>query len=114
MDETFQKPELLAPAGGFDQLRYAIYFGADAVYLAADRFGLRQRATNFALDQIPAAVAYAHQRGVQVHLTCNALMDAHDLEALPPYLEALAAAGVDALIISDLGALRLAKKYAPG
>ncbi|MEG1512812.1 MAG: U32 family peptidase [Raoultibacter sp.] len=114
MDETFQKPELLAPAGGFDQLRYAIYFGADAVYLAADRFGLRQRATNFALDQIPAAVAYAHQHGVQVHLTCNALMDAHDLEALPPYLEALAAAGVDALIISDLGALRLAKKYAPG
>ncbi|MEG0070395.1 MAG: U32 family peptidase [Raoultibacter sp.] len=113
MNRNLEKPELLAPAGGFDQLRYAIHFGADAVYLATDRFGLRQRATNFPLEEVAAAVVYAHERGAQVHVTCNALMNADDLGALPAYLETLAAAEIDALIMSDLGALRLARRYAP-
>ena len=107
-------PELLAPAGGLPQLEAAVRFGADAVYLAANRFGLRQRAANFALDDVPAAVAHAHAAGVRVYVAANALMDADDLAALPPYLETLAAAGVDAFIVSDLGALRLAQRYAPG
>lgn len=106
-------PELLAPAGGQAQLEAAIRFGADAVYLAADRFGLRQRAANFALDDVPAATAHAHAAGARVYVTLNALMDADDLAALPAYLEALAAAGVDAFIVSDLGALRLAQRHAP-
>ena len=105
--------ELLAPAGGFSQLEAAIKFGADAVYLAADRFGMRARATNFSLSDIPSAVEIAHAAGVSVHVTCNILMSDSDLETLPEYLQALDAAGVDALIISDLGALRLARKYAP-
>lgn len=105
--------ELLAPAGGFSQLEAAIKFGADAVYLAADRFGMRARATNFSLSDIPRAVEIAHAAGVFVHVTCNILMSDSDLETLPEYLQALDAAGVDALIISDLGALRLARKYAP-
>ena len=105
--------ELLAPAGGFSQLEAAIKFGADAVYLAADRFGMRARATNFSLSDIPRAVEIAHAAGVSVHVTCNILMSDSDLETLPEYLQALDAAGVDALIISDLGALRLARKYAP-
>lgn len=107
------KPELLAPAGGMDQLRYALYYGADAVYLAADRFGLRQRASNFSLDDIPAAVAFAHEHGAKVYVTCNVLMESGDLKALPAYLEALDAAGADAVIVSDLGALRLAQRHAP-
>ena len=105
--------ELLAPAGGFSQLEAAIKFGADAVYLAADRFGMRARATNFSLSDIPRAVEIAHAAGVSVHVTCNILMSDSDLETLPEYLRALDAAGVDALIISDLGALRLARQYAP-
>lgn len=105
--------ELLAPAGGFSQLKAAIKFGADAVYLAADRFGMRARATNFSLSDIPRAVEIAHAAGVSVHVTCNILMSDSDLETLPEYLRALDAAGVDALIISDLGALRLARQYAP-
>lgn len=105
--------ELLAPAGGFSQLEAAIKFGADAVYLAADRFGMRARATNFSLFDIPRAVEIAHAAGVSVHVTCNILMSDSDLETLPEYLRALNAAGADALIISDLGALRLARQYAP-
>ena len=105
--------ELLAPAGGFSQLEAAIKFGADAVYLAADRFGMRARATNFSLSDIPRAVEIAHAAGVSVHVTCNILMSDSDLETLPEYLRALDAADVDALIISDLGALRLARQYAP-
>lgn len=105
--------ELLAPAGGFSQLDAAINFGADAVYLAADRFGMRARATNFSLDDIPCAVKRAHAAGVSVHVTCNIVMSDSDLQKLPAYLQALDAAGVDALIISDLGALRLARTYAP-
>ena len=73
MDERIHM-ELLAPAGGMEQLRAAVQFGADAVYLAADRFGMRARAANFRLDEIPAAVAFAHDHGVKVHVACNILM----------------------------------------
>ncbi len=97
-----------------DQLAYAVHFGADAVYLACDRFGLRQRAANFSLDELPRAVALAHAADVRVYVTLNAAMGGDDIAALPVYLEALAAAGVDACIVSDLGAVRLAKRYAPG
>lgn len=106
--------ELLAPAGGQSQLEAALRFGADAVYLACDRFGMRQRAENFALADIPDAVRLAHDAGAAVHVTLNTLMDADDIDALPGYLEALADAGVDAFIVSDLGAFTLAQEHAPG
>lgn len=105
--------ELLAPAGGREQLEYAIRFGADAVYLAVDRFGMRRRATNFTMDDLPGAVRYAHDRGVAVHLACNTVMHESDLASLRHYLEQAQQAGVDALIVSDLGALRLARAHAP-
>ncbi len=106
-------PELLAPAGGWEQLQYAIRFGADAVYLATDRFGMRQRAENFPLDEVPRAVAYAHKYGVRVHVTCNTLMHEADFETLPGYLRALKEAGADAVLVSDLGALEQAREVAP-
>lgn len=106
--------ELLAPAGGRFQLEAALRFGADAVYLACDRFGMRQRAEIFALADIPDAVRLAHDAGAAVHVTLNTLMDADDIDALPGYLEALADAGVDAFIVSDLGAFTLAQEHAPG
>ncbi len=108
-----KKPELLAPAGGWEQLEYAIRFGADAVYLATDRFGLRQRADNFSLEELPAAVSYAHEHGVSVHITCNAQMHEDDFLELPRYLQAIDEAGVDAVLVSDLGALRCAREKAP-
>ena len=105
--------ELLASAGGMDQLRAAVRFGADAVYLAADRFGMRARAANFALDELPEAVRVAHEAGVRVHVACNVLMMPDDLDALPAYLRAVQDAGADALIIGDLGAAVLAREHAP-
>ena len=112
-NQTAHIPELLAPAGGRAQLEAAVRFGADAVYLACDRFGLRQRASNFALDDVPAAVVCAHTAGAKAYVAVNALMDADDVAALPAYLEALDAAGADALIVSDLGAFSLARRHAP-
>lgn len=105
--------ELLAPAGGIDQLRAAVRFGADAVYLATERFGMRARASNFTLEDLPQAVAEAHAAGAKVHVACNILMGQSDLPQLPAYFEALQDAGVDACIISDLGAFSLARRYAP-
>ena len=113
MFERNHTPELLAPAGGRAQLEAAVRFGADAVYFACDRFGLRQRAENFALDEVPSAVACAHASGARAYVALNTLMDADDVAALPAYLEAFDAAGADALIVSDLGALSLARKHAP-
>ena len=107
------RAELLAPAGGWSQLKAAIRYGADAVYLACDKFGMRARADNFALDEMPAVVAYAHDHGVAVHVTLNTLMDARDIAELPSYMEALDEAGADAFIIGDLGAFSLARKHAP-
>lgn len=89
-------------------------FGADAVYLACDKFGMRARASNFSLEEMPAVVAYAHDNGVKAHVTLNTLMKQGDLPVLPEYVEALAGAGTDAFIIGDLGAFALAKKHAPG
>lgn len=106
-------PELLAPAGGIEQLRYALHFGADAIYCATDRFGLRQRAENFSLEDMSEVCAISHDSQAQVFVTCNAYMDSDDIKALPAYFESLEQSGVDGLIISDLGAFRLAKKHAP-
>ena len=109
-----RRMELLAPAGGMEQLEYAINFGADAVYLAIDRFGMRRRAENFTAETLPAAVAYAHAHGVKVHVTANIAMRNDDIEELPAYFALLRDAEVDAAIISDMGALAIAREVAPG
>ena len=81
--------------------------------LATDRFGMRKRASNFTCDDLPRVVAYAHGRGVAVHVACNVVMGEADVAELPAYLELVEAAGADALIGSDLGALHLARRHAP-
>lgn len=106
-------PELLAPAGGMEQLEYALYFGADAVYLGCDKFGLRERAANFSLEELPIAVAKAHEAGAKVYVTLNAYAHDTDLEELASYVRAIAAAGADAAIVSDLGVLSVVKQNAP-
>ena len=107
------KPELLAPAGDFERLRMAVLYGADAVYLAGTAFGMRSFAGNFAPEELPGAVAFAHSHGVRVHVTVNTMPRNHEISCLPAYLEQLQEAGVDALILADMGAFSLAGKYAP-
>lgn len=105
--------ELLAPAGGPEQLRAAIRFGADAVYLSGKRWGMRARANNFSNDELADAVAYAHGHNASVHVTINTLLYDRDLDELPAYLRFLNDVGVDAVIVADLGALLLAREHAP-
>lgn len=113
MTKSLSELELLAPAGGMAQAKTALRFGADALYLACDRFGMRQRADNFSFEEIKTAVDLAHAQNARVYVTLNTVMDNADVAALPAYLEALAAASVDAFIVSDLGAFSLAQQYAP-
>lgn len=105
--------ELLAPAGNFNKMKTAINFGANAVYLAGKRFGLRAFAGNFDNDEIALAVKYAHDRGVKVYVTLNILAHESDFNGLDEYIKFLEATGVDAVLVSDLGVMQFVKKYAP-
>ena len=96
-----------------ERLIMALHYGADAVYLAGQRYGMRASAGNFSGEQLVKAVEMAHEKGGRVYVTCNTLPREDELAGLPGYLEALQAAGADALIIADLGVLELAKRYAP-
>ncbi|MBR3473904.1 MAG: U32 family peptidase [Oscillospiraceae bacterium] len=107
------KAELLSPAGDLERLKMAILYGADAIYLAGRQFGMRSAAANFSDDELRTAVSLAHEEGVKIYVTCNTLPREKELRALPAYLEFLQDAGVDALIIADLGVLELAKLHAP-
>ena len=111
--ETRKKPELLCPAGDLERLKLAVAYGADAVYLAGTAFGMRAFAGNFSPEALPGAVAYAHAHGGRVHVTVNTMPRNGEVRELPAYLELLNDAGVDALILADLGAFTLAGKYAP-
>ncbi len=113
MSDFIKKPELLAPAGDMERLQAAVKYGADAVYLGGKVFGMRAAPSNFGEDELPEAVAYCHERGVTVYLTCNVLPRNNELNELPDFLMKAEKAGVDALIISDIGVLEYAKKYVP-
>ena len=91
----------------------SVLYGADAVYLAGTSFGMRSFAGNFAPEELPVAVKFAHDHGVKVHVTVNTMPRNEEICQLPAYLEQLQDAGVDALIIADMGAFTLAGKYAP-
>ena len=105
--------ELLCPAGSPEALRAAVDFGADAVYLAGKAFGMRTASRNFDEAELRAGIAYAHARGVQVHVTCNTMPRNRELADLSAFLELAADAGADALIVADPGIMELAKAYAP-
>ena len=107
------KLELLSPAGDAERLNMAVRYGADAVYLAGTQFGMRAFAGNFPAEELPRAIAFAHSRGVKVHVTVNTMPRNNEAERLPEYLAFLQDAGADALILADLGAFTLAKQYAP-
>ena len=108
-----KRPELLAPAGDMERLRMAVLYGADAVYLAGTDFGMRAFAGNFSPEGLRQAVEFAHSHGVRVHCTVNTMPRNDEADRLPAHLELLEAAGVDAVILADLGAFQLAGRYAP-
>ena len=108
-----KKLELLCPAGDMERLKMAVLYGADSVYLAGTDFGMRSFAGNFTPEELPVAVKFAHDHGVSVHVTVNTMPRNDEIAQLPPYLERLQDAGVDALIVADMGAFSLAGKYAP-
>ena len=108
-----KKIELLSPAGDIERLKMAVLYGADAVYLAGTDFGMRSFAGNFSPEELPKAVDFAHSHGVKVHVTVNTMPRNDEICRLPAHLEMLQSAGVDALIVADMGAFSLAGKYAP-
>lgn len=107
------KPELLAPAGNLEKLKFAVHYGADAVYLAGKSFGLRAFAGNFSDEDLQEGVTYAHDRGVKVYITVNIFPHNHDLLGLEEYLHNLQVIKVDAIICADPGVIRIARLVAP-
>lgn len=107
------KPELLAPAGNLEKLRFAVAYGADAVYLAGENFGLRAAADNFSLAEMAEAIKYGQQNGVSVYVAVNVFAHNRDFDNLTAYLEALRDLAPAGLIVSDLGVFSLAKEIAP-
>lgn len=108
-----KKPELLAPAGDFERLCAAVEYGADAVYLGSDCFGMRTAAASFGGDELKKACNYAHSKGVKVYLTCNTVPRNDELCFLPSFVEYAAQSGVDAFIVTDIGVMKIIQKYAP-
>jgi U32 family peptidase len=108
-----KKPEVLSPAGGFEQLKAAVENGADAVYFGVENFNARARANNFTYEELPRVMDYLRARGVKGYVTVNVLIFDEEMEEVKRCLTELANAGVDALIVQDLGLVRLAKKLVP-
>ena len=104
-------PEVLSPAGDMERLDAALTFGADAVYLAGEKFGMRAASANFTRDEMVEAIKKTHKLGKKLYVTCNILPRNKDLDELPEYFAFLDSIGVDALIISDFGVMDIAKKY---
>jgi putative protease len=107
------RPELLAPAGDWDAMRAAVTNGANAVYFGLENFNARHRATNFTVQELPKIMGYLHDHNVKGFLTFNTLIFSDELSAAVDYVKAIAAAGVDAVLVQDLGLARLIHEMAP-
>lgn len=113
MEMNRKIPELLVPASCLEVLKVACAFGADAVYIGGDAYGLRAKAKNFGRDEMAEGIRYAHERGVKVHVTVNILAHNGDLEGIRGYLAELREMAPDALIIADPGVFRIAGEICP-
>lgn len=113
MSTSIKVPELLCPAGDLLRLKTAVDFGADAVYIAGEEFGMRTASANFNNEDLKAGIDYAHKFGKKVHITCNTIPHNDEMKRLPEFLETINSLGADAIIAGDLGTINLVKKYAP-
>ncbi len=109
-----KKPELLCPAKDLEVLKAAVDYGADAVYIGGEAYGLRAKARNFTPQEMEEGIRYAHSRGKRVHVTTNILSHDGDLEGAPAYFAFLKDVGADAVLVADPGMFQLAGKYCPG
>ncbi len=112
-NKKIKRPELLSPAGNFEKLRASLLYGADAVYLAGTRFGMRSAADNFTDGELLEAVRYTHERGKRLYLTMNTMPHGHEYEALCDFLERIKDYGIDAMIVADLGVLSTIRRIIP-
>lgn len=108
------RPELLIPASSLEVLKTAVIFGADAVYIGGEAFGLRAKAKNFSMEDMKEGIAFAHAHGARVHVTVNILAHNDDLPGVEEYLKELKEIGPDALIIADPAIFQMAKDICPG
>ena len=108
-----RKPELLIPASSLEVLKTAVRFGADAVYIGGEAFGLRAKAKNFSPKEMREGIEFAHAYGVRVHVTANILAHNEDLEGAKAYFQELREMKPDALIIADPGMFTLAREICP-
>ena len=108
-----KRPELLVPASSLEVLKVAVIYGADAVYIGGEAFGLRAKAKNFSKEDMREGIAFAHAHGVKVYVTVNILAHNRDLEGVREYLQELKEIGPDALIIADPGIFMYAKEICP-
>ena len=113
MSEKNRKPELLIPASNLEVLKTAVIFGADAVYIGGEAFGLRAKAKNFSKEDMQEGIRFAHENGVKVYVTANILAHNRDLEGARAYFGELREIGPDALIISDPGMFSIARQVWP-
>src|SRR5690554_2003587 len=109
-----RKPELLAPAGNLEKLKFALIYGADAVYLAGKAYGLRASSDNITLKELKEGLDFAHGLNKKVYLTLNIIPHNSDLKGLPEYIRQIHQLGVDAVIVADPGIITMVKEYAPG
>ena len=107
------RTELLSPAGNFEKLKSALLYGADAAYLAYNRFGMRSAADNFSVEELFMAAEYAHERGKKIYLTLNTMPHFDEYPALREFLRAIEKTGIDAVIVADLGVLSEVKRILP-
>ena len=105
--------ELLCPAGNFEKMKAAILYGADAVYLASDMFGMRAAADNFTVEELYEAAAYVHERGKKIYLTVNTMPHVQEYPLLRRFLEDIKDAGIDAMIVADLGVMATIREILP-
>lgn len=108
-----KKPELLVPASSLEVLKVAVIFGADAVYIGGEMFGLRAKARNFSMEDMERGIQFAHEHGVKVYVTANILAHNYDLEGIREYFAELKRLNPDALIISDPGVFTIARELLP-
>lgn len=107
------RTELLSPAGNFEKLKAALHYGADAAYLAFNRFGMRSAADNFTLEELFMAAQYAHERGKKIYLTLNTMPHGDEFPAIRQFLREIENAGIDGVIVADLGVLAEVKRILP-
>ena len=108
-----KKPELLAPAGNMEKLKMAFLYGADAVYLGGEAYGLRAQGGNFSREELAEAARFAHERGKRIYVTVNVYPHNEEFSALPAYLRYLQSIGADAILVSDLGVFSAARETVP-